>query len=367
MNIYNYLLDYINEAALIIQVAWAMTVLFIVIIIPLIIYLKYTRTHLRKQERAIAVYEKKYESYLINYLYAGNEDEEISKEQQVIINQLKNSVQEPYKRKILISVLVKLQNEISGETADSIQQLYFHTGLLQYALYRLRHKKWYVIAKGIRELKQFHIREVQDEVMLHINHPRREVRKEMQLYMVNLFYFEGLHFLDQLETPLSEWDQIQLLGALERLQSQNIFSVNSWLRSSNDSVVFFALKLAKIYNQFDSVDELLKLLHHNNEQVRIDSIGVLSYLDVLEAKEILKLDIAHRSLDEKIAFFKMMENLYQKTDEEFLVKYIHDENFEIKVSALKIFKKLNKEKFESLKFENTDPNFLRIVNFLENN
>ncbi|MGO4905237.1 hypothetical protein [Flavobacterium sp. W20_MBD1_R3] len=365
MNTNYYLIDYFNESPSIIQIVWSISAVFLLIIIPLILYLKFLRGHLRENEKITAQYEKEYESHLINYLYSGNEEEDISAEQQVIIDQLKNRITNPFRRKIFIGVLLKLKNEISGEIAESIHKLYFYLGLKEYALTRLRHKKWYVVAKGIRELKQFHVKEAHDEIIVHINHPKREVRKEMQLYMVNLFYFEGLDFLDILETSLSEWDQIQLLEVLQRMENQNITNIKFWLNSSNDSVVIFSLKLAKIYNQFEAKDELIHLLYHINKKIRFEAIHVLHYLNALEAKEILKNKIEYRSPEEQIAFFKMMENLYQPSDELFLLQYIHYEIFEVKLSALKILKVLNKEKFNSLQFESSEPDFLKIVNYLD--
>ncbi len=303
MNSYQYLIDYLNNSPLIIELVWSISSVFFIILITLIIYLKYLRGSLRKKERLTAAYEKEYESNLINYLYSGNEVDEISLEQQAIIDQFNEDSKDPFKRKILISVLVKLKNEISGDIADSVQKLYFQTELVHYALSRLSHKKWYVIAKGIRELKKFHVKEAYKEVLIHIDHPRREVRKEMQLYMVDLFYFEGLDFLNLLETQLSEWDQIQLLGILQKLENQDIPNIKSWLNSSNDSVIIFALKLAKTYNQFEAKDEITILLNHSTKKIRLETIDVLSYLNVLEAKEILKADIENRSHEEQIAFF----------------------------------------------------------------
>lgn len=367
MNTNNYLNDYFNGSPLIIQVAWMISGLFIIIIVPLTLYLKYLRSHLRKKERITTEYESKYESLLIRYLYSGDEEQEISPEQQVIIDELKDTATDLFKRKILIAVLLKLKNEVSGEIDESIQKLYFQTGLINYTLSQLKDKKWYIIAKVIRELKQFKVTEAHDEVIVHINHPRREVRKEMQLYMVNLFYFEGLNFLDLLETQLSEWDQIQLLEVLQRLENQNITNIKSWLDSPNDSVVIFSLKLAKTYNQFEAKKELIHLLYHINKKIRLEAIHVLSYLNAVEAKEILKINIEQRSPEEQIAFFKMMENLYETSDELFLMQYIRCTIFEIKVSALKILKILNTEKFNLLKFESSDPDFLKIVNFIENN
>lgn len=355
------------ESPLIIQIVWSVSVLFVTIIMMLIFYLRFLRKTLRKNQRIIKVYKEKYESYLLNYLYSGKEEVSITSQQQLIINQLKKSSKNPYKRKILISSFIKLKNEISGEIATSIQQLYFQIELVDYALAKVKNKKWYFIANGIRELNQFHVKSAHDEVIVHINHPRREVRKEMQLYMVNLFYFEGLKFLDVLEMQLSEWDQIQLLGVLQRLENQNVSNINSWLESSNNSVIIFALKLAEFYNQIESKDDLLKLLYHIDKKIRIEAIRVLSYLEVLEAKEILKFHIENRCIEEQIAFFKMMENLYENTDESFLLAYANHEIFEIKVSILKILKVFNKERFIQIKNESSDVQFYKIANFIENN
>ena len=367
MNTNYYFIDYFNESPPIIQVVWMTSGVFFIIIIPLIFYLKYLRRHLRKKERVTAEYENEYESYLITYLYSGNEDDTFSSEQQLIINELKKCVADPFKRKIIILTLLKLRNEISGEIAESIDTLFIKLGLLRYSLAKLRNKKWDIIAIGIRELTQFKIKAVHKIIMNNINHPKREVRKEMQLYLVHLYAFKGLDFLDILETQLSEWDQIQLLEVLQRLENQNISNIKYWLNSSNDSVVIFALKLAKIYNQFEAKNELIELLYHINKKIRLESIHVLSYLNALEAKEILKTNIEKRSPEEQIAFFKMMENLYESSDESFLMEYIHHEIFEIKVSTLKILKILNNDKFNLLKLESSEPQFLRIVNFIENN
>jgi RNase H-fold protein (predicted Holliday junction resolvase) len=311
---------------------------------------------LRKNEKIEAKYQEEYEAYLITYLYAGNVEEDISSEQQLIINEFKNCVADPFKRKIVVSTLLKLRNEISGEMAESIEKLYFQTGLINHALSKLRSKKWDVVAKGIRELTQFHVKKVHNVVMTNINHPKREVRKETQLYLVNLFYFKGLDFLNTLQTPLSEWDQIQLLEVLQRFDDQQISDIKPWLKSSNDSVVVFALKLAKIYNQFEAKDELIKLLHHKSEKIRVDVIYVLSHLNVIEAKKVLKSNFSERSLEEQIAFFKMMESVHESSDEPFLLEYIHHENFEIKVSALKILKIINIGKNMS-----SEPEFEKIL------
>lgn len=367
MKNYQSLLNYLEDSPLIIQVVWAMIVLFLVIITMLIIYLKFLRVRLRKIEKTVAQYQNEYESYLISYLYSGNEEDEISAEQQAIVNKLTACVPDKFKRHVVVSTLLRLRNEISGEMAESIQKLYFQTGLINYALSSLKSKKWYVVAKGIRELAQFHVKEVYKDIVILVNHPKKEIRKEVQLYLVNLFHFEGLKFLDVLQTPLSEWDQIQLLEVLQRFDEQEIPDINPWLKSTNDSVAVFAIKLAKIYNQFEAKDTLLELLSHPQKKIRVEAIHVLSHLQVFEAKEALKSNFDKLSLEEQIAFFKLLENVFETSDESFLLKHIQHKNFEIKVSALKIFKLLNIEKFHSFKHLMLAPKDVEIIEFIENN
>ncbi len=346
MNENIFLLESSKDSSPIILLSWWLSGLFLPIILFTIFYVKTLRNQLRVKGDIEAKYQEDYEICLVTYLYSGNEKEAFSSEQLLIISELKESVADPFKRKIIISTLLKLRNEISGEMAESIDKLYVKLGLLRYSLAKLRNKKWDVIANGIRELTQFKIKAVHQIVMNNINHPTKEVRKEMQLYLVHLYAFKGLDFLNVLETPLSEWDQIQLLEILQLKNDSEIVDITPWLKSSNDSVVNFTLKLAKVYNQFEAKEELIKLLNHGSEDVRINTISALSHLNVLEAKNILKDSFNERSLEEQIAFLKMMENVYEYGDKVFLQEQMQHENFEIKSMAMEIMKNINFEKYE---------------------
>ncbi len=367
VNIYQYLVDYLKYSPTIIQLSWGMSFIFTLTIMGLTLYLNHLRKRLRAKERIQKTYQKKYEGDLIEYLYSGNEEDAtvISDEQQKIITYLKKCAKDSLKRKIIISTLLKLRTEISGETADAIQKLYYQTGLIDYAASKLKHKKWEVIATGIKELAQFEIKEVHEDIILHINHPKKEVRKEIQMYLVKLFHFEGLDFLNILTTPLSEWDQIQLLEILQNFENQKIPDISHWLKSTNKTVALFALKLAKIYSQFEAKDEILTLLHHDDIALRIEAMEVLSHMGVVEAVGILKDNLDERTLEEQIAFFKMMENLHDNNDADFIMKYINNDNFDIKVSAMKILNVIDVDESNTLKIINTDKEFSESINLIK--
>ena len=366
MNNSQFLIEYFSQLPILIKVVWFLTCVLFILNLGLIIYLKFYRKKLRRTKRGVLKYQKKYEAFLIAYLYAGNEGENISIEQQSIIDQLKVEIKNPFKRRIAVSTLLRLMKEITGDMAESIQRLYVHVGFLEATLNGLKSNKWHVVGKGVRELTVFEVKEVLDAVLAQKNHPSKEVRKEVQLYLLNLLNFKGLKYLNELKEPLSEWDQIQLLGVLQRFENQEIPSIDSWLESSNDSVVIFALKLAKIYNQFNSKKILIDLLEHESEIVRIQTITVLDHLCIFEAKDVLKSTFETRSNKEQVAFFKLLENLFDPEDEHFLLKHVFHENFEIKWISLKLLKGINVEKYNSQKLELSAPEFVEILEFIEN-
>lgn len=348
--------DALNNTHPIIRFCIYLSLLFIAIIIVLLIYLKNLRDRLRIKGRIEATYLKKYESDLIEYLYAGD-DENTSEQQQKIVDYLKKCAENRLKRKLIIVTFLKLKNDVSGETADAIQNLYYQTGLVKSAITKLKSKKWDTVARAIRELTQFGIKEAHDEIIQLINHPKKQVRNEIQKFLVQLFRFEGLKFLNVLENQLSEWDQIQLLEILNKFNNLHVPDMNDWLRSRNDSVVSFAIKLAKIYNQFGSKDDIIALFNHSNTEIRMEAIHVVTHLGIYEAVEILKKDIFNRSLEEQIAFFKMMEEMTMPDDIPFIKEHIEHDNFYIRISVMKIMNLITVDNDNTFKINNVDENF----------
>ncbi|MDD7884662.1 hypothetical protein [Flavivirga sp. 57AJ16] len=363
MAAYQYFIDYYSEAPFLIKLAWVTSCTLVVAIIILVSYLKLLRATFRKRDKENTKFRESYESTLIEYLYSDSENEDMNELQLSIIEKLKASVHIKSKRKIIISILYNLMNEVSGEMSDSIKTLYFKTGLYNYALARLKNKNWYIIAKGIGELTRFKIEEAHHLVEPFIKHPRHEVRKETQLYLVNMFRFNGLSFLNDLKAPLSEWAQVQLLETLQKFDDQQICDIKPWLKSTNETVVLFAIKLANIYNQFEVKDTLMELLSHPVKNVRVRAIEVLTDLYGIEAKEMLKANFNELSLEEQISFFGLLEKLVVPSDEPFIEKHLFHKNFEIQLLALKILKSINIDKFMGLTPRNEgNKKILKFVN-----
>jgi hypothetical protein len=76
---------------------------------------------------------------------------------------------------------------------------------------------------------------------------------------------------------LSEWDQIQLLEILQK-KIVKLTRFKRWMQSSNDSVISFSLKLARIFNQYETNEYIFPLFNHPNIAIRIEAIDLISHL-----------------------------------------------------------------------------------------
>lgn len=358
---------FFRDFPIVVKIVWLLVVFFSISIVVLIFYLRKLRRRLRKHEDSRIRYINQYEVSLVNYLYANEEGKDISKAQKKIIRELKLGLFINYKRKLFVKTLIKLLGEVSGEMTNSMRRLYMELGLLKQAKSKLKHRNWHIVAIGIRDLRMLKIVEVQKDISKHINHPKLEVRRQAHLYFLSVFGYKGLDFLDELKSDISVWDQVGFLEILGKIDDQEMPDVTKWLNSSNDYVILFTLQLVKLHNRIGTKEVLLKLINHQNKEIRLEVIRVLSHFNFIEAKEPLIEVYSTLTGKEQLAVFKLMDKLAVAEDVPFVVQHLHSVIFEIKVLAISILRRINTVKFQEFKLSNEDTSNKEIIRFLESN
>ncbi|MBU3010055.1 hypothetical protein KO506_01400 [Polaribacter vadi] len=348
------------------SVIWAIVVMLVVIIVILIVYLKIFRKNIRIIDKKEKNYRVTVEENLIQFLYSEQDSIFLSDTQKKIIKKFKKGANSRRKRKIIGDTFFILSQEISGNMILTMHKLYEEIGLLKYTIKKLRSEKWNIIAIGIRDSRRFKIEKFKDIIIDFINHPKEEVRREAHLYFLELFGYDGLTFLDDLKVPLSEWDQIQLLGEIQKIENHLIIDVSKWLISDNDFVIIFILNVVKMFNRLETKEILLSLLHHGNIEVRLKAIETLIHFEVAESKYILKSKFKELTLSEKKATFKLLNKVATTEDVPFILSNVKNENFEIKHAALLILKRIDVVAYNKLeKVSEEDEDYTKIVNFLD--
>jgi len=196
-------------------------------------------------------------------------------EQFDIPDDFKRLLQLPAARSFVMKELVNTKKSLTGAAADNIDILYATLGLKKDSIAKLHSRRWYEKAKGIQELYVMNQNDALISIYRNTNNKNELVRMEAQIGIIHLAGFKGLRFLNILTYPIPDWQQIKLLDQLSQVKFENMKQLPSWLQSSNEYVVLFALRLAETYLQLHLHKQVAACLQHANERVRTQAIRTL--------------------------------------------------------------------------------------------
>lgn len=243
-------------------IAFAILTVLIVILIYIQLYRK------RRQFNVVSRIEQKITMWISETITADTDDFVPTPELSAYLRTEKN-------REFLIDNLIKVRKNLTGAAATKIVALYVELGLKKDSMKRFNSVIWHHKAKGIYELYMMDQEQELPDIYTFTNSSNEYVRMEAQVAIVGFWGFEGLTFLNTLSYPLHEWQQIKLLEQLSTLDVATMEQLPQWLRSGNEYVVHFALKLAEIYQQMDVHDIVKDCLDSGNEQLRHQAIKTL--------------------------------------------------------------------------------------------
>jgi HEAT repeat protein len=113
----------------------------------------------------------------------------------------------------------------------------------------------------------------------------------------------------------------------------------AWLKSTNDYVVIFALKLTEIYYQLHAHDEVVPCLYHANAKVRRQAIITLSRISSENTAGILIEQYAGETPGNQRTILQQMKRIGGNTERDFLLRELDNEDDLLKLeSAIAIYK-----------------------------
>jgi hypothetical protein len=245
---------------IILMAIFILSIISIMIIVFSIKYYRYYRYKKRKNIWEI------YKDTLINYLNEKNEGNLPG------FPELKKSVN----KKIIIEQLYELANIIYGQKQIKLKNVYKYNELQPYMLKKIKNG-----SRPIKSvyLKYLSIRPFRDNILINFSkltvHPNPQIRMYSQLAYISQFSDHALSFLKNYPYRLSEWDQMNLYETMIH-NSIPVPDLYAYLYSGNDSVIIFALRLIRwYYLKSKDAGELLQLLGHSNDKVRLEAYKTL--------------------------------------------------------------------------------------------
>jgi len=197
----------------------------------------------------------------------------------------KKDLKDKHHRTVLLEELIHLHENFTGETAVRLELIYRKLEFHKDSLKKLKSRRWYIVAKGLRELALMNIRETTEPMLLFINSKNELLRMEARIALVKLSENDPLFFLSKETETLSAWDMANLHAMLAKLPETNIPFFSLWLNSSNKSVVLFCISMIGAFRQNDAIPVLLRLLDQDDEPIKQAAIRALREMNAVQAEE----------------------------------------------------------------------------------
>ena len=259
-----------------------------------------------------------------------------------------NKLFSPRFKSIIYDKIILTTKSISGQSFFYLQKLFIQLELDVQSFKLLESNQWPLIAKGIQDIGIMGLNQYLPKVSTFTNHSNEFVRKEAQITVLKLSGFKGLIFLDNITQTLSEWEQIMLLKELANLPLEQFSGIEKWLKSANESVVIFALKLARNYHKFELYNDIVDCLKHNNGTVRLNAIYALAEVYNQDTPQQLISHYTAEGYEQQLAIVIALQNIGDDDITDNLIQYLNTEIYEMKFTIARAIANISNYGYEKL-------------------
>ncbi len=269
---------------------------------------------------------EKYQSLLVDYLFS----EEIISNVPLEIEKIAAS---DFNRMLLIDQMIDLSINLTGAAKDKLRTLFLNLKLDKDSLGKAYSRRWHVKVKGFRELAFMDIKDANVEIIRCLLSRNDIVRMEAQMAMVRLNHEDAFGFLDHLDKPFTQWEQLSIYETI-MFHNLSIPPFDRWLFSKNKSVVIFALNMIDVFKQNEAYPNLFWMLVNEDPEVRNLTIKVLGNLKIKEALPHLKRLYKNETYENCLAIIRAMGKMPDKSVLNFLKLVIDkEEDVQLQIEA----------------------------------
>lgn len=326
--------DTFEKSPTLILVLYFVIIYSIITLIVLTVFILLNRSRMKKEEALKQELSEQYQQLLIDYLF----DEA---QRKGLFIQILRIATNKFRRQMLINQIIELSANMQGKVKQDLRNLYLDLGLKQDSLRKAYSKKWHENVKGFRELAFMDIRSANERIIDCLNSHNQILRMEAQIALVRLSEDNPYTFLSFLEKPLAKWEQITLHELLTQ-HKLNVPDFSDWFSSDNLSVVKFSLQMVAWFGQKEAVGEVIRLLGHDNEEVRLQAIRTCSKLGMKETLPHLQQMYDGESYSNRIELLKAFAQIPDENYLEFLNGVLDkEEDVQLQILATKAMENMD--------------------------
>lgn len=266
-----------------IRVCWVLLFIFFSVLIIIVTSLFIGRTINNRVKRRNNTLRENFENILTEIVFGGDE-EEIKEEQ---IHAIRKQLNGAHKKRVFREQLLILHKNLYGSSAEMLKRLYRLLGLQKQAMAEVRSDDWGIKARAVRELTQMDVKEAAPAIKKLNRHRNHILRLEAQAASILLDESDPFSFLDHNNNTITEWHELNLMRAIEKMDEKLLPDFTKWFSSGNASVVAFCVKMVRTHNRFDAIPALEKLLQHKDQKVVEETLKTLGAFGAEETESSL--------------------------------------------------------------------------------
>lgn len=273
----------------------------------------------KKKVSEMAYFRKEWAEAISHIVFHSNQDPvEDQKSYLQLKVKIRADLARPYFRKLLSEMLLDLQKDLTGQSADTVRQLFRDLQLHHDCYDKLKSYRWPRISQGIHELTQMQVHEAYFPITRFLNDRRSIIRKQAELAIVEL-QEEGVnYFLNTTRSPISQWQQLKIIELLEQKKGFQPPAFKQWLLSSHTDTVLFALRLILYFQQNDAQKSIIELSKHTDFRVRHEALRCIREFGFHQALPVLEKLFKGCDLDLKLDILDTFGQLGGKDEIPFL-------------------------------------------------
>lgn len=239
----------------------------------------------------------------------------------------------------LIDLMIRAQRTMLGQNYERLQLLFSQIPPYRASLSKLNSRKWYVKARGIREI--YEMKQVQyiKEIMRERNNENIFVRREAQIAMVVFLGWESLRFLPYLKRDMTLWQQIKIVEKLfAHYPDAQIKHLKRSYSTQRPYAQELLMRVIRKFNLFTEVDYIIGFLNNESFDRRETAIYCISsfLLTGEQLEEVKKKLFKIENTEQQVQLLQYIARISPKPDLDFYNKILQTGNDILELSAAEI-------------------------------
>jgi hypothetical protein len=284
---------------IIMQVSLAMIILALIFVAVMYLHNKRANQKTSNKERLSNV--------LVYYIFKFiNTDAYYNTELICIIHSIKLLIKGNDAKSLFKQNLLAMHKLFEGEIKEKLEELYTRIGLLEETTTKLKKKNWIDKVQALTELKDLRLLKSREKInhLISDPNPRVSIMAMQSIMEIDQHPFK---FLMDFNKPITRAQSIFISKKATLMKENQYEDVLMLLNHNEDSVIKLGIQMLHVLKLKESSYKLVSLLHHTNEEIKVQAFVVLA------------------SLDPECSF-KVLQNFCESTDQKMLKQIILTSN-----------------------------------------